>query len=71
MNEQEILNAGMSGAQQYIDGDCTWDEFTSGMAYLTLRAQGVELPTIAQVEQRVAEMNTASAFIGSIPKPED
>lgn len=60
----------LEGARKYEAGEITFEEFSQGVAYLTLVEQGVERPTVEQVVQRIAELNTASSFIGSIPAPE-
>ena len=70
MTDDPLLELAFAGAEKLTAGEISWDEFTSGMAWLTLKAQGVESPTVGQVGERIQEMNTAAAFIGAIPKPE-
>lgn len=69
MTEDPLLKLAFAGAEKFSAGEISFDEFTRGMAWLTLRVQGVEFPTVEQVDQRVAEMNTAASFIGHIPQP--
>lgn len=65
------LDLVLEGARKYERGEITFQEFSEGVAFLTLVEQGVERPTVEQVKQRVSELDVASSFISAIPKPED
>ncbi|MGB3352682.1 MAG: hypothetical protein WBB00_07900 [Mycobacterium sp.] len=54
--------------QAYADGDLTFDQFERVMALANLWGQGVQKPTIDQIEARISEMRTAAAFISAAPE---
>lgn len=68
---ETTLDLVLHGVRLAQAGEISLQEFTEGVAYLSLIEQGVELPTVEQVEQRVAELNTSDSFISAIPRPED
>ena len=68
---ESSLDLVLHGAKLALAGAISLEEYTQGIAYLTLVEQGVERPTVEQVQQRVAELNTSNSFISAIPKPED
>lgn len=64
------LDAALAGAKMVESGEITLEEFSEGIAYMTLVEQGVTNPTVEQVRDRMSELATSASFISAIPAPE-
>lgn len=55
----------ISAAIGYANGDMDLTHFQRTTALCSLWAQGVDKPSITQIEKRIAEMNVAASFISA------
>jgi len=67
MNLEDIA---IGAAIAYTRGEITFESYQRTMAGLMLLAQGVDKPTIAMIDERISEMETALSFISAAPVPE-
>ncbi len=63
LTKESILEISLGAAIAYANGEIDSIHYWRTLAVCTLRAEGIQRPTIEQIENRISELNTAMSFI--------